>query len=211
MLRNVICCKFSTRTHKGRACFTVPKHVQNELGLRNGNWIRVIIDSSTGHFEGTKRMMSGPEIYGKDLNKCGIKKNQPIIAIASRPGKNIGGEKDIQNPYLFPSEDESALIEGGRTLVQVNRYERDPRARERCIQIFGVHCTVCGFDFAETYGKIGAGFIHVHHLTPLSIEKKKHRIDVHRDLRPVCPNCHEMLHRKKPPLSIRELKARISK
>lgn len=206
MLRKVTSYRFSARTHKGRACFSIPKNVQNELGLRNGNWINLIIDSSTGHFQGTKRMMSGPEIYGRDINESGIKKNQPITVIASRPG-----ERDIQNPYLLPSEDESALIEGGRTLVQVNRFERDPRARRLCIQVFGTRCVVCGFDFAETYGRIGIGFIHVHHLRPLSSAKGKHEVDVRRDLRPVCPNCHEMIHRKRPPFSIEALKARLSK
>jgi 5-methylcytosine-specific restriction protein A len=112
---------------------------------------------------------------------------------------------------LLPSEEaESVSVEGGRTMVQVNRFERDPAARRRCIQIFGTRCLVCGFDFAKTYGEIGAGFIQVHHLSPLSMNRKKHRVDVRSDLRPVCPNCHEMLHRKKPPFSIEALKARIS-
>ncbi|MGA2572389.1 MAG: HNH endonuclease [Terracidiphilus sp.] len=176
--------------------------------------VKLIIDSPTGHFEGMKSMRSGSEIYGKDLNERGIKKNQPITVVASRADHKIGRGKRI---YLLPSEAESVspaesmLIEGGRISVQVNRFERDPRARRLCIQIFKARCAVCGFDFAKTYGRIGAGFIHVHHLRPLSMRKRKHKIDVRRDLRPVCPNCHEMLHRKNPPFSIGALKARISK
>lgn len=209
-------CKFSTRTHRGRACFSIPKWVQDDLSLRKfGNRVKLIIDSRTGHFEGTKKMMSGSEIYGKDINEKGIKKHQPITVVASCPDPGIGRGKETQNLYLLPSEAELVSpaefvsIEGGRTLVQVNRFERDPRARKHCIQIFGTRCVVCGFDFAKTYGEIGAGFIHVHHLRPLSLGRKKHKVDARRDLRPVCPNCHEMLHRKRPPFSIEALKARI--
>lgn len=211
MSRTVTGCKFSAQTHKGRACFSIPKWVQDDLGLRNGDRIKLIIDSSTGHFEGTKRMMSGPEIYGRDINKSGIKKDQRISVVASHPSERADGRKDDQDPYLLPSEADSALIEGGRTLVQVSRFERDPRARRLCIQIFGTCCRVCGFDFAESYGEIGAGFIHVHHLRPLAMGRKKHTVEPRKDLRPVCPNCHEMLHRKSPPFSIEQLKARMSK
>lgn len=113
---------------------------------------------------------------------------------------------------LLPSEAEATdMLEGGRTTVQVNRFERDQAARRRCIQIFGTACSVCGFDFSEIYGDIGAGFIHVHHLTPLSMIGKRYKVNASTDLRPVCPNCHEMLHMKTPPLLIEELKAKISK
>ena len=70
---------------------------------------------------------------------------------------------------LFPDEvgDESH-VDGSVTRVTVNRYERDPNARKKCISHYGAMCQVCGFDFAENFGMIGAGFIHVHHLVPLS-------------------------------------------
>jgi predicted restriction endonuclease len=100
------------------------------------------------------------------------------------------------------------LWEGGKTRVVVNRYERDALARKQCIEIFGAKCSVCGFDFLKRYGDIGKGFIHVHHLKPLSMIKKEYRVNPRDDLRPVCPNCHEMLHTRNPePLSIQELQA----
>jgi 5-methylcytosine-specific restriction enzyme A len=139
----------------------------------------------------------------------GFKKDQPITVVAARPG--VWQPQTIRNPYLLPSEAESESFEGGRITVQVSRFERDPVARKRCIQIFGANCVVCGFDFTKTYGKIGAGFIHVHHLRPVSAIGKKYRVNARRDLRPVCPNYHEMLHRKNPPFSTKELAARISK
>jgi HNH endonuclease len=103
----------------------------------------------------------------------------------------------------------TSFWEGSRTTVLVNRYERDPRARKNCIQKYGAVCSVCGFDFAQRYGPIGVGFIHVHHIVSLSSVGRKYKVDPIADLRPVCPNCHEMLHRQNPPLSIEELKERL--
>ena len=70
----------------------------------------------------------------------------------------------------------------------------------------GYQCLVCGRNFEATYGEIGKGFIHVHHLTPIYSIGKEYELNVDTDLAPVCPNCHYMLHRKDPPYTIEELK-----
>ena len=66
------------------------------------------------------------------------------------------------------------------------------------------------FDFEQTYGEIGKGFIHVHHLTPVSSIGKEYRLNPQTDLVPVCPNCHNMLHRKEPPYTIAELQGKYN-
>ena len=66
-------------------------------------------------------------------------------------------------------------------------------------------------DFEATYGEIGKGFIRVHHLVPISSIGKEYELNVERDLAPVCPNCHYMLHRKNPPYTIEELKEILHK
>lgn len=53
----------------------------------------------------------------------------------------------------------------------------------------------------KQYGNIGKGFIHVHHLVPLSAIKQDYQLNPNTDLIPVCPNCHAMLHRTHPPLT----------
>jgi 5-methylcytosine-specific restriction enzyme A len=92
--------------------------------------------------------------------------------------------------------------EGSVRQVLVNAYERDRAARQACINHHGLGCGVCGLVFAERYGELGAGFIHVHHVVPLSEIGPDSEVDPVEDLRPVCPNCHAMLHRQRPPLSI---------
>lgn len=112
-------------------------------------------------------------------------------------------------PTQLPEEidyDEAATVtEGAKQTIQVNVYERDPNARRKCIAKWGVKCSVCSFDFAERYGVLGEGFIHVHHLKPLGEIGEQYELNPVFDLRPVCPNCHAMLHRKKPAISIEEL------
>jgi Homing endonuclease associated repeat/HNH endonuclease len=100
----------------------------------------------------------------------------------------------------------SGYREGSVKRILVNRYERDPGARQRCIEHFGTACNVCEFDFVAVYGKVMAGFIHVHHVKALSALGANYEVDPIRDLRPVCPNCHSVLHYREPPYSIDEVK-----
>jgi 5-methylcytosine-specific restriction protein A len=68
---------------------------------------------------------------------------------------------------------------------------------------------VCDLNFFDRYGEIGEGFIHVHHKVEISTIGIKYSIDPIKDLIPVCPNCHAMLHKEKPALSINELKKKL--
>ena len=68
---------------------------------------------------------------------------------------------------------------------------------------------VCDMNFLNTYGEIGKDFIHVHHITPVSQLTPGYVIDPLTDLVPVCPNCHAMLHKENPPLSVDHLKERM--
>ncbi|MBI2375648.1 MAG: HNH endonuclease [Deltaproteobacteria bacterium] len=99
-----------------------------------------------------------------------------------------------------------AYAEGAVTRVTVNRYERDPRARQACINHYGARCIVCCLDFAASYGDVMSGFIHVHHVVPLSTIGSEYELDPVRDLRPVCPNCHAVIHRRETPYSVDEVR-----
>lgn len=114
---------------------------------------------------------------------------------------------------LLPEEIAAAaepVVEGRRYRVLVSAYERDPGARRQCIAAHGTVCCVCGFSFGAAYGEVAEGFTHVHHLRPLSEVGEAHRIDPVVDLRPVCPNCHAVLHCRVPAYSIEEVQAFLS-
>lgn len=97
----------------------------------------------------------------------------------------------------FPDEIQNSqeIFEGAQKQVTVNAYERNAKARQKCIEHYGSTCAVCAFDFEEAYGERGKDFIHVHHVVQLSSIGKTYKVDPVKDLRPVCPNCHAMLHR----------------
>jgi 5-methylcytosine-specific restriction protein A len=117
-----------------------------------------------------------------------------------------------QNPFAYPQGDVSdSYTEGTPNQVLQTKYERNPFARKVCIEHYGTACTVCNFNFEDVYGELGKGFIHVHHLTQIAKVGKQHKVDPLKDLRPVCPNCHAMLHRRKEGLSIEELRSLLVK
>ncbi|MEH6393338.1 HNH endonuclease [Pseudoalteromonas sp.] len=107
----------------------------------------------------------------------------------------------------IPKIDDTQIIEGQELSYQLTKYERSSKARQQCIEHHGVKCKVCDLNFESLYGDIGRGFIHVHHIVPVSRQKDEYQIDPINDLIPVCPNCHSMLHRRDPPHSIEELRA----
>ena len=130
------------------------------------------------HKHETGRLASNTEFSGGDrtnavLRRCGF---------------------GIVDLCAFTSPDElRTRVEGATTTITVNRYERDPDARAKCLAKHGWTCGVCAFDFAAVYGTRGDAYIHVHHLHPVSLGEREVVPEV--DLLPVCANCHAMLHR----------------
>lgn len=115
-------------------------------------------------------------------------------------------------PALPGEEDltEGAFLEGTAHSILRNAYERDPLARQACIEIHGLRCAACDFNFASTYGEIGAGYVEVHHRVPLSTVAGTYRVDPAKDLVPLCANCHSMVHRRTPPYDVEELRQAIA-
>lgn len=97
--------------------------------------------------------------------------------------------------------------EGEKSSITIDSYERDPNARKACLKVHGYLCMICAFDFEGTYGDVGKNFIHVHHIKPISSGPRV--VDPTRDLVPVCPNCHAIIHRSKPHLTLEEVKAML--
>ncbi|GLI34199.1 HNH endonuclease [Desulforhabdus amnigena] len=98
------------------------------------------------------------------------------------------------------------FTEGAVHSILVNAYERDKKARKKCLDHYGAICCVCKFDFGKYYGSAFQDFIHVHHIKPISSIGKEYIIDPIADLRPLCPNCHAAVHAINPPYSIEQIK-----
>jgi hypothetical protein len=141
----------------------------------------------------------GPDGYLRFLrDKCGFKERaepretKPMF----RPTEST--PEELLNGMTYP--------EGAAQQILVNRYERNPKARQACIDHYGATWSLCAFDFGKVYGELMDGFIHVHHLASLAALGHDYQVDPIKDLRPVCPNCHAVLHRTEPAMPLAEAK-----
>jgi predicted restriction endonuclease len=118
---------------------------------------------------------------------------------------------DYSLPEEVDNSEAKVFREGSIRQVTVNAYERNSEARRKCISHYGARCYVCGFDFENRYGEVGRGFIHIHHERPLATIAEEYEVNPIEDLKPVCPNCHAIIHRRKPPYTITEVKQILRK
>lgn len=127
--------------------------------------------------------------------------------LKSHSGMGQADEERLDVNAKLPEEvvDTDNLIEGSVRQITVNAYERNARARTKCIEAHGTTCCICKFNFGEMYGPIADGYIHVHHIKPLSEIQEQYIVNPVEDLRPVCPNCHAVLHLNSECRSIEEV------
>jgi len=142
--------------------------------------------------------------YGFCLKRTDKKTFVKLKTLLDRAGAQQV-RKQVERASIGEMHAPLLLTEGQRARVQIERAERNPAARRDCVRAHGVRCSVCKMSFEQVYGAIGSGYIEVHHLSPLSGAAGERSLDPVADLRPVCPNCHAMLHRRAPPLTIEEL------
>jgi hypothetical protein len=115
------------------------------------------------------------------------------------------GTDEIKLPEEAGTED--CHVEGAKKQITVNAYERNRKAREECIEAYGGPvCYVCRFDFGDEWGDDFAGFIHVHHRKALSEIGEEYQVDPIKDLVPVCPNCHAVVHHGGKTRDVEEVK-----
>lgn len=113
----------------------------------------------------------------------------------------------VRIPEELPSVGQ--YTEGASKSITVNAYERNAKARAACLSHYGYVCKVCNFNFESIYGEVGRRYMHVHHVVPLSEVRKEYTLDPLKDLVPVCPNCHAMIHKTEPPLTVAALKKQM--
>ena len=183
--------------------------------LRGERYRRAMSTANTDEFLDWIRLDYGDEGHAKAVSAF----RQHLDYYTGLKGDKLASHREVLAKHeallpaasgFFDSPEEipasTTHLEGKVRQVLVNTYERNPAARAKCIAHYGTACSVCSFDFGTTYGDIGAGFIHVHHLREISSIGNEYEIDPIEDLRPVCPNCHAMLHTDRPALTIDSLR-----
>lgn len=99
--------------------------------------------------------------------------------------------------------------EGSKIDIHASKYERNPINREICLASKGYKCCICGFDFEKTYGEIGRKVIEVHHTKQVSEMGPGYIVKPLEELVPVCSNCHTIIHKRKEPYTVEEVKAML--
>lgn len=117
---------------------------------------------------------------------------------------------------------EEIIAEGNEKTVVTKSYERSRKLRNAAIEYFSrngiITCDCCGFEFKSFYGeKYGTSCIEIHHLKPIFQYAGKNVVqtidDALRNVLPVCPNCHRVIHKnsitaEQIPLFKRQLSAK---
>ena len=118
----------------------------------------------------------------------------------------------VPPPVIDVPEDEE--FPEGRILTRLHKIkERSPsvvkRKKDSVLRRKGrLVCEACDFDFETKYGMIGKGFAECHHLKPIASLRPNQKTKL-SDLCILCSNCHRMIHRTKPMLSLEKFKKRI--
>ena len=224
--------------HRGTG---IPLALRPFFGLENfaaGEKRRIIINHKNekyaGHFIMTRRRMQTllfwksefadvlkvtfPEWFKAFLKDSKLPTDLPVMRFKKLRDDFSAYQIDLINPSELDLDIESEIFEeqGPRSEGSVKycygkRYERDPNNRRRAIELHGVYCVICGFDFEEKYGVRGRDYIEIHHTEPLSSSDQEQIVNPKTDLVPVCSNCHRMIHRRRDlVLSVEEMK-RITK
>jgi HNH endonuclease len=116
----------------------------------------------------------------------------------------------INDPLIDPHAEYAEVLRlAGERLF----FSRNSKLRSDATALYGARCQACGLNFSEFYGPLGDGYIECHHVDPLSerselewTEGLKTRID---GVNVLCANCHRMIHRRKPAITLRELRLAI--
>jgi len=156
---------------------------------------------------GVGQIIDYQDHYPVEGNKTAIR-----LRIKLQETQSLDGGYQTIGPEGVPEKgNELTPRYANKVTILINKYERDPKKRELCLEYHGATCKICSFSFTNIYGNIGENFCHIHHIEPLSESGGEHDIDPLTDLIPVCPNCHAMLHSRTPALKPEELKRIIKK
>lgn len=205
----------------GRSDTKFSQKVRNLMGSHysSNGMNELTTKSSDGYFSLTGQ---GKHLLDDNIESINILLNatfgydgvKAVSGAIQKTSKNRG-----EKAFIY---DENTVIEEGSVkTVSAKRKQRSKKLREAAIAKYTeadgtIKCAVCGFDFRKTYGKLGEGYIAIHHEVPIfQMPSEGTTTFINKaiqNVKPVCPNCHSMIHRNKNKmLSIQELKDIIEK
>lgn len=146
-------------------------------------------------FEGTDRACV-TQVFWKDKGSKSYKVCSTTV-----------GYEESNESALRQDIDLLELSEGRKKLVTHLKRERSAKlvaAKKEAVLAAGLKlaCEACTFTFEDKYGELGKNYCEVHHRKPLAAGHT--RQTNLNDLAILCSNCHRMIHRTDPMLSVEE-------
>jgi 5-methylcytosine-specific restriction enzyme A len=121
-----------------------------------------------------------------------------------------GGTDNSETVLTFDNVDNNTKesLNETKKYIRHRRIERNSTAAKKAKEILGTNCQGCDLSFEKIYGYIGANFIEAHHKVPLSSlqEGQQTKLNPEHDFAVLCSNCHRMVHKTKPTLTLEELR-----
>ena len=178
----------------------------NGVSMKLSNFLRLDPDyEGTGLSGGSKLDEEIWQEFGQDRARLAV--------VATRIRDLVRSPDQLLSPDK--GDDEAEAFEG-RVLTRNHQYRERSQAlvRRKKAQVIGkfgrLACEACGFDFEAFYGERGREFAECHHTLPLSELTSGHRTRT-ADLAIVCANCHRIIHRSRPWLTVPEVTDLISR
>ncbi len=172
---------------------------------RDGTWYHLLTVFPAAYFDRAGYVLFEDEeayrscpgaLFAKEPGKNWANFPSGISSLAAYVSRASESEEDPGR-----TDDLLSAFEGSMRLHYVRHRERERRLRTAKIRAAlaagggRLECEVprCRFDFEATYGDIGRGFAHVHHVEALG-ERDEARETTLQELAVVCANCHAMIH-----------------
>lgn len=155
---------------------------------------------------------AGNELWGCSTITLDFETGEYIATWADDKYKSYDGPVSCE--IIDPSA-ESRFPEGVAAYRRHKALERDVALAElakraRLASAGRLSCEVCDFDFNQTYGDLGMGYMEAHHAEPIAGMDGKGKTPLSA-IRLVCPNCHRMLHLGPRLLTVDELRAIVQR
>ena len=178
----------------------------NGVSMKLGNFMRV---DPAYEGIGLRRGNHLEQVVWNDFASDPYRLQQTVSAIR----RSARADRVAEPKPRYGTADEEEFPEGRLLTRQHKTRERDPNAvrrkKEDVLQSTGaLQCEACEFDFEVFYGALGKAFAECHHRVPLSALREEAATRL-KDLAIVCANCHRMLHRSKPMLTVEGLRERL--